>query len=246
MSRSNPVDNSPNPATRWFEWDGSEGNIRYYDKAAKETVTVDLPFTFMLLDQLACVKGWHDSSESGIFSNEVKDTRAETLVVKAFKGGVLAEGFYSAIRDKIIAQGGHFTSNCYIAFKPSGDDSEDATLAIGSLQFKGAALSSWMEFAKKRRADLYTSAIRITGFHEGKKGKIIFRVPTFALVPVSDEANAQATDLDRELQEYLKSYFGRTRVEQAAPVNGVEPEDVANRELAGAATSQNDDDEIPF
>lgn len=244
MSRSNPTDNSPNPSTRWFEWDGSEGNIRYYDKTTKGNVTVDLPFTFMLLDQLACVKGWHDSSESGIFSNEVKDTRAETLVVKAFKGGVLAEGFYSAIRDKIIAQGGHFTSNCYIAFKPSGDDSEDATLAIGSLQFKGAALSSWMEFAKKRRADLYTSAIRITGFHEGKKGKIIFRVPTFALVPVSDEANAQATELDRELQEYLKSYFGRTRVEQAAPVNGA-AEHPQEEALAPAGAAP-EDDEIPF
>ena len=41
MSRSNPVENSPNPATRWFEWDGSAGGLRYYDKEAKQQVKAE-------------------------------------------------------------------------------------------------------------------------------------------------------------------------------------------------------------
>ena len=43
MSRSNPTDGSPNPATRWFEWKSSEKKFQYYDKQAKEVVQVKLP-----------------------------------------------------------------------------------------------------------------------------------------------------------------------------------------------------------
>jgi hypothetical protein len=57
--------------------------IRYYDKEAKKNVDVGADFTFILLDQLASVRGWHDDSNSGIYSNEVKDTTQEALVVKA-------------------------------------------------------------------------------------------------------------------------------------------------------------------
>ena len=118
MSRSNPHENGlTNPAVRWYEWNGEHGTVRYYDKDAKQNVEVGSDFTFMLLDQLGSVRGWHDASESGIYSNEVKDTRQEVLVVKSFKGGVLAEGIYKDIKDRINTLGGQFVANCYIAFK---------------------------------------------------------------------------------------------------------------------------------
>jgi hypothetical protein len=241
MSRSNPTDNSPNPSKRWFEWDGSSGNVRYYDKAEKVNVVVPDRFTFMLLDQLALIKGWHDASESGIYSNEVKDTRSEPFVVKAFKlKEPLAEGFYKNIRDRVIAQGGHFTTNCYIAFKNGGDD-----LDIGSIQFKGAALSAWMEFAKEHRSDLFDKAIRIDGADQGKKGTITFYTPKFSLIAASPEGNAQAVELDKELQEYLKGYFSRTRVEQAATTPPNEEEAPVDHP-APPSRSEPEDDEIPF
>ena len=84
MSRSNPSVNAPNPAARWYEWNGETGTVRYYDKEAKKNIDVPLPFTFLLLDELACVKGWHDPSQSGIYSNEVRDTTKDKLLVKAF------------------------------------------------------------------------------------------------------------------------------------------------------------------
>jgi hypothetical protein len=211
MSRSNPVDTQPNPATTWFEWSGSSGDIRYYDKRDKKNVAVALPFTFILLDQLSTVKGWHDASESGIYANEVKDTRSEPFVVKAFKGGILAEGFYSQIRDRVIAHGGHFTANLYIAYKG------ETQLDIGSLQFKGAALGAWMEFNKENRADVFKKAVVIDGYNEGKKGQVVFRTPKFRLKEIAEDTNDQATDLDRQLQSYLASYFKRTRIEQATP-----------------------------
>ncbi|HUD76037.1 MAG TPA: hypothetical protein VMQ76_13275 [Terracidiphilus sp.] len=211
MSRSNPTSDSPNPCTRWHEWNGEKGHVKYYDKEKKENVDLALPFTFIVLDELAVIKGWHESSESGITSNEVRDVRKESMTVKAFKGGPLAEGFYTQIKDKVAAAGGHYVANLYVAFK-SGD-----ALALGSLQFKGAALGAWMDFRKAHRKDILEQAIQITGFDEGKKGRVIFRTPKFKLLAIKEETNTQAVEIDKGvLQPYLADYFKRTRVEQVA------------------------------
>lgn len=209
MSRSNPTDRSSNPATRWFEWDGENGGIRFYDKQAGQNMEVGDKMSFILLDELATVKGWHNDSDSGIYANEVRDTVQETFVVKAFKGGVIAQGFYRQIRDRIAAAGGKFVNNCYIAYK-------DGEMKIGSLQFKGAALNSWVEFKKAHRGDLYKKAIAITGKATGKKGKIVYCTPVFAIRDITPETDDEAKKLDHSLQEYLKSYFARTRGDQVA------------------------------
>jgi len=220
-----------------MEWDGSNGVLRYYDKAAKQNVTVDDGFTFLLLDQLATIKGWHDASDSGIFSNEVRDTKSETLVVKAFKAGsILAEGFYSQIRDRVAALGGNYIANCYIAFK-SGNE-----LKIGSVQFKGAALNSWLDFRKEHAAALYEKAIQIKGFTEGKKGKITFRTPVFNLKDITPETNEAATELDRELQSYLAVYFKTPKTRQVEQATQEEPQSDGDP----LPYTDQEEDEIPF
>jgi len=240
MSRSNPHVNEPNPAVRWFEWNGEHGRVRYYDKDTKQNVDVPLPFSFLLLDELATVRGWHDPSQSGIYSNEVRDTRGDVLVVKAFKGGTLAEGFYKAIKDRIHAAGAHFVANCYIGFKHNG------SLSIGSIRFKGAALSEWMEFRKTHRSDLYSVAIEITGFTEGKKGRIVFRVPTFKTRDVSPETNTVALALDEQLQAYLAAYFNRRTNDQTESQQADDEDtDQSEVEQAGYNAPLTDDD-IPF
>lgn len=250
MSRSNPTENTnPNPATRWFEWNGETGIVRYYDKETKKNIDVGSDFTFILLDQLGRVGGWHDASDSGIYSNEVKDTRQEALVVKAFKGGTLAEGIYRDIKDRVNAVGGKFVANCYIAFKNGGDG-----MAIGSLRFSGAALHSWTEFCKANRADIYKKSIRIKGFTEGKKGRITFRVPTLNLKDISPETDALALSLDETLQAFLDVYFKRPKRQQADEHteerhydDGGDP---GQEQETGAEepepTSELTDDDIPF
>lgn len=211
MSRSNPHVNAPSPAVRWFEWNGEHGTVRYYDKDAKQNVDVALPFAFLVLDELGSVRGWHDPSQSGIYSNEVRDTRTDVLVVKSYKGGTLAEGVYKDIKDRVNTVGGQFNANCYIAFKQNGG------LAIGSLRFKGAALGGWMEFRKNNRAALYSKAVEIVGFIEGKKGRIVFRVPTFATRDVSEATNKTAGDMDVVLQTWLSEYFKRRTNDRTDP-----------------------------
>ena len=244
MSRSNPSTTAPNPAVRWFEWNGEHGLVRYYDKDAKKNVDVPLPFTFLLLDELASVRGWHDASKSGIYSNEVIDTRTDIMVVKAFKGGTLAEGLYKDIKDRVNTQGGQFNANCYIAFKPTGG----LGLAIGSLRFKGAALGAWMEFRKTNRHALYNAAVTITGYTEGKKGRIIFRTPLFEPKDVTVETNKQAEELDKQLQAWLEIYFSRRTSEQTEPANGAHHEDdndPRESDATGFGAPLTDDD-IPF
>lgn len=230
MSRSNPSEGSKNPSTRWFTWagGGDQGYIEWYDRDTKQNVKVPGAFTFLLLDELSTVKGWHEASESGIYANEVRDLRQEALVVKSFKGGELASGLYTGIRDTIIAKGGHYHGSLYIAYR----DGED--LKLGNLGLKGAALSAWMEFKKaapsKKDANgksvkaYYLDAVVITGFLDGKKGGTKFRTPVFALKDTSPTTNAQALGIDAELQAYFADYFKRPKAEAAKPAQNGEEE----------------------
>lgn len=243
MSRSNPTDQGSHPCSRWHEWDGSEGQVRYYDKQTKTNIPIKDDFVFILLDQLSVIKGWHDVSDSGISSNEVRDTTTDPFVVKAFEGGVLASGLYKDIRDRIVSLGGHFTTNCYIAYK------DGAILSIGSLQLKGAALNAWVEFKKKHRSELYSKAVKISGYDEGKKGKITFRMPKFVVTEISPETNEKALALDAELQKYLDRYLSKPKQEQAEAAQQPRPkqtDDEIPPEIVDAAAEGTTDNDIPF
>jgi hypothetical protein len=245
MSRSNPNDAARNPSTRWFEFagGGDGGFVRYYDKETKETVPLGddqhgSNFVFIVLDELSTVSGWYEPNESAIFANEVRDTRQDTLVVRSFKGGELASGLYTSIKDRIAAVGGHFVSSCYVAYK-DGDE-----LRIGNIRFKGAALSAWMDFKKtcptkkdaqgKSVRGYYVDAVKIKGFAENTKGRITYRVPNFMLFQLSPETNKQAIALDAELQTYLADYLKRPRIE-AANLSSPEHVDQETGEVASEA-----------
>lgn len=232
MSRSNPSTQLTHPCKKWFEVNGETGVVFYYDREQKKKIEWPIPMAFILLDELSVIKGWHEASESGITSNEVRDTRQEVFVVRSFKGGPIASGHYNFIKDKVAASGGSYHSNLYLAFKDT-----DGTLAIGSLMLHGAALSAWFEFRKKNSKStvevagkkisvLYAKAICIKSFSQGKKGSITYKYPDFSLSEIKPETNEQAIGLDRELQEYLTAYLQRTKSEAASQPSheGVQPD----------------------
>lgn len=237
--------NAVHPCQRWFQWNGEHGAISYYDKQQEQNVNVPIPCAFIVLDRMATVKGWHDASDSGIYANEVRDTTKQPLVVKAFKGGVLAEGFYSQIKDRVGNLGGNYVAVIYVAFKDT-----DGQLHIGALQFKGAALGAWMEFEKQNRKGIWEKAVRITGSKDGVKGKVHFKTPMFALAEVSDETNNVAKALDVELQEYLDAYLRRNTKDQAhpqteaGPVTEQEPDPEPPLEME--EPERTSDDDVPF
>lgn len=219
MSRSKPSTQGTSPCTRYFKIGSGDGNVTYYDKQQEKTVTVGPRFQFLLLDELASVGGWHEPSQSGIYSNEVRDTRNEVLRVRTFAGQSLASGKYQDIREKIAVAGGKYVASCYIAYK---DDA--GKLALGNIQFKGSSLSHWMDFKKecrtvevdgKRVKAYFADAIRIDGFKKAKKGSTNYFTPIFATVPVPEEVNEMANALDAQLQEYLGEYLARPVAAQA-------------------------------
>lgn len=261
MSRSNPTEGARNPSTRWFEWAGGSdgGFVRWYDKEAKKHVPVEGAFTFLLLDELSAIKGWHEASESAIYSNEVRDTRQEVFVVKSFKGGELASGIYTSIRDRIVAMGGYYCASLYLGYK-DGDG-----LKIGNLILKGAAAGAWMEFKRgagtKKGSDgkslraYFVDAVKIAGYEQMKKGATVYRVPKFSMAPVSEGTNGQAVSLDVELQAFLSDYFKRPKAEvkpsDAAPITEAPQK---NGHFEGMkddlpweqAAPLKDDEDIPF
>src|SRR5580693_279783 len=105
MSRSNPqAGRTPNPAKRWYEFKGKKGVFQYYDPKKEENIIEKLPFVFIVLDVNATIRGYNKKAKSGIYSNEVRDTRAEPFVVKMFNGTKIASGLYGDIKDAVVAK----------------------------------------------------------------------------------------------------------------------------------------------
>ena len=201
-----------NPATKWIEWNGSKGHFYYYDKLEEKDVVLE-SLVFLVLDKVGAITGWHEASSSGIFSNQVRNTRDEVFSVKAFnQQDPLAEGVWASIKDMVKAKGGKFTANIYSAIK-----TEDGTLETVCIQFKGAALNAWTEFQKKAGENINTMAVKWSGNKEGKKGAIVYQMPEFSLVKVSDETNDEANKLYEELKVYLTAATANNVTIQTSP-----------------------------
>jgi hypothetical protein len=239
MSLSNPTESTPNPSKRWFQLDGKKGGIEYYDKAEKKAFEVKLPFTFIVLDTLATIKGFHKQN-GGIYSNEVRDVTKEPFLVKWFKGNaVIAEGMYKDIKDKVNVNKGHYSASVYIAFSTADG------YHIGNIQFKGAALNQWVEFQKLNKGEMGKKAVRIIEFKQGGTADAPFAYPVFSLFEVKPETIQIAIDLDIELQKFLNVHLGKKTIpEQVAESQDTHSENINQEPAMGL--SQEDLDSLPF
>lgn len=201
MSRSNPNEQLVNPAARFYEWSGSNGNFKYYDKELKQNVDVPLPFTFLVLDTCATVKGFNDANQGGYWSNEVKDIRKDLITVRS-KKGLEMTGTWEQIKAKMAADGVEYCQSVYIGIKMDGKN-----LGLANIQMRGSALSSWIEFCKTNK--IMECAVTVKSATPAKKGATKYFEPKFEAVKIKEETNLEAIELDKTLQEYLKAYFER-------------------------------------
>ena len=193
-----------NPATKFLEWKSDQKGFSYYDKGLAKNVEVSLPFKFVFLDELSTVKGWNDASSSGIFSNEVKYLSKEPMTVKAFKGGVLAQGLYNEIKERVKNAGGHYSKSVYIML-------EDGSLA--NIQLKGSATQQWGEFVKANRQSITRTWVNIASATENKKGKVVFSIPNFTIGADIEDLDARDADAKfDELEAYLKTYLAKVDI----------------------------------
>ena len=241
MSRSNKTDITT-PSKRFFQWSGSEGKIKYYDRETKENVFVELPFTFLVLDRLVTITGYSDEDQSGFWSNEIRSIQNETLTIRTSKG-IRQTGLYSEVKSIV---GAKFAQSVYIGFYD-----ENKVLQIGNFKFAGSAVSSWIEFSEGR--DVESGAIRIAGANAEKKGATKYFSPVFEPVTnISEATEESAKELDRELQAYLTAYFAMRGLESPQHEKGngayidqrnAEFEPFEDEEMPDWAKER---DEIPF
>lgn len=198
-----------NPATYFLELKG--GKVSYYDKETQQNVEVPTPFEFIVLDQLATVKGWSDADESGYWSNEVRSVANDDLTVRTSKG-IKESGLWRDIKSSPNLAGAKYNASVYIAHK-----SKDG-LVISNLSLKGAALNAWIESRGS------SAKVIISGWEDGKKGAVSYKIPVFESAPITDEEKSEAIELDKELQSYLSGYFSRS--DEKPQTKDVAPDDI--------------------
>lgn len=204
MSRSNPT--LVNPAEHFFEWKGSKGILQWYDKENQKNVMVKIPFTFLVLDELATITGYSKMNESGYWSNEVRNITNDILYVKTKKGPFEAATYAGLAQTR--AKGGGYTKSIYLAHKAGGK------WVIGNFKASGSALSAWIEFNKTlQRGALESGKVTMTRGEMQDAPTGPFYAPVFKYEKATAEENDEAVKLDKELQIYLSQYLAQPKVD---------------------------------
>jgi len=199
-----------NPATKFLNWKSNDKCFSYYDKDKEENVSVPLPFKFLVLDELASVKGWSDSLTGTIVSNEVKFISKEPMTVKCYHKNVkgekatteIAKGLYKDIKEKVNSAGAKYHKSIYVML-------EDGTLA--NIQLKGASVQKWGEFTQKTKNRLPEEWVVVEKAVDGKKGAVKFTTPDFKfLCSLNDDEMSLADDVFNVLEAYLKTYLAKS------------------------------------
>lgn len=237
-----------NPTTKTFEWQGSKGGFKYYDKETKTNIEVPYPFKFIVLDTLSTISGFDDASQSGYWSNEIRNIKEDILTVRN-KQGVCATGVYESVITSRDTKGSKFCQNVYIVYF------DGKQMKIGNIKLVGAALSAWFDFRKTNK--VFEIAISVSAHTEAKKGATTYQVPIFKAIPISKESDEAAKKLDTELQEYLNAYFkvqktktSETTTEQAVqadlPSVKSETDSFMMEDAHGNMPLSNASDNLPF
>lgn len=200
MARITPPSNgskSQNPTTKFFTWKSNEKTFSYYDRETGMNQLVELPFKFLFLQHYHCVKGWHDASNSSIYSNEVYYIGSEDIRVSASKGGLIAEGLYKEIKPRVVASGGRYHRSIYIVL-------EDGSLA--NLSVKGSVVKEWSDYFDSQKNVIDNNWIVVNQFTESKKGSVKYTTPVFNTGdPIGEEMGKAADSAAAYLEAYLKS-----------------------------------------
>ncbi len=183
------------PVAKYVTWSSNDKCFSYYDREKKVNVPVKLPVRIIHFRDFASIKGFHDSSQSSIYSNEVTSVKNEPLVVRSFKGGELIKGLYADIKLKLRELGGKYNMSMYGMM-----NGELVNISIG-----GAILQHWSDFSKENRNKFLTHYINVDSALDLKKGSVKYSVPVFTMGgEIEFAVSVQADKLDDELLDYFK------------------------------------------
>lgn len=173
------------PASLYLEWSSDDKAFRFYNHQTKSNELFNQDLKFLVLKEMHTVKGWHDKSQSGIYSNEVKNIGSEQLEVKSFKGGTLARGVYKEIKDIVSNVGGRYVKSVYAML-------EDGSVV--NFSFKGAVVQQWGDTFNKARKRFGDEWVVLDTIEDRKKGKVSFSVPVFKFGGSLTDEQSKAAD----------------------------------------------------
>jgi hypothetical protein len=234
MRKSEFVTVNEKPAAKYLEWASEQGKFKYYDKDKKENILIDIP-RFLVLMQFHTVKGWHDPSQSAIYSNEVKLIRTQEMEVKAFKGGLIAKGIYKEVKDRIVQAGGHYVKSIYIMIE-GGE--------VWNLQLKGAVVQEWGEVFNKCQQRFADEWVILEKVENKKKGRVNYTVPIFKFDGVTSNEESKLADASYDmLADRLKIRDEEKEAPVKKPLDGIEAK---FKEAEIDALIDEYDDDLPF
>jgi hypothetical protein len=209
MSLSNPT-TIINPAKLNIDWKGSENKFVGYNRETKQTSDMPKEMYIIVLDQLVSITGYSESQNTGIYSNEIKYSTTEELVVQT-KNGIAAKGLYRDIKDKIKVLGGNFTKSVYACLITPQEKGQTPKLELVNFKMAGSALRPWGE--AKPGDDGCVIKLTINNLLL-KKGRTEYYSPTIEKLSVRQDILDLAVSLDRDLQKYLTARNSNIVVEQ--------------------------------
>ncbi len=179
-----------NPA-KFYEWAGSIGEFKTYNSETKENEYVK-DITFIVVDQAMTLKGWDDSTDSAIWSNELKDIK-KPFIVKNSKG-VIEKGLYSELKSDVkfckVLYGYDINNNDIIGVKLYGSS---LGVALNNKIFDG---------------DKYTLSVNP---EIQKKGANKYYIPTIEKIEATPEEIERAKELYKTvLLPYLDEYYANS------------------------------------
>lgn len=245
MSRRtlNKTEGSKNPATKFLEWNSSNKCFSYYSKELKEKllsegktdkeikenkladVLVELPIKIQFLEEFHTIKGFHQVSDSSIYSNEIK-TMSEELTVKSFKlQEPLAKGLYNDIKHQVKSIGGKYGKSVYALL-----DGE-----IVNFSLYGASITPFILYTsgdKKTNIKghshlLETNFIEVKDFVNKKKGVNKYTEPIFSL---GETFTPEENKLADEKYQVIADYFKRDDKKEDV-VDQVSDDNLENEDL---------------
>lgn len=185
-----------NPCKKFIEFKGDAGVFQYYDKENKKNIKLEYPIGFITLDELSTIKGFNEASGSGVYANEVHSIKNQTLHVRTFKGGTSISGKYADIKDKVKSIGGKYCKSIYAALI-----NKDKLLELVNFQLTGAAFKAWID----KTTDSNSEVMVVSKTVEAKKGKVVYQIPVWGASGMTDELRAEAIEMDKKVQSYLRA-----------------------------------------
>jgi len=243
MSRSQQT-HIEKPADFYAEWKGKDGKLVY--RKDGENVEIQLPFTFMVLDQLDTVVGFDGMANKAYYSTEVRNSRLQTIFVRK-DGQMVHKGTWTDDSLKRY-QDLKFAKSIYIAYY-----NDKKELCIGNIKATGSFRNAWFEFTKGK--NIYEGTVTVVAPVQTKHGANVFFSPSFEqrfnLTPETEKA---AKALDAKLQEYLKGYLHGNVIADSDHPNVItdsfsKDPDAAINQSAPTVVATNDAedwDDIPF